>query len=42
VQVSIGPGDKGTKLSGGTREMVLFVEQGEQESSRRFRADGIV
>ena len=38
----IGPGDKGTKLSGGAGEVVLFVDQGEQEGSRGLRPYGIV
>src|SRR5215468_4291832 len=38
----IGPGDKGTKLSGRAGEVVLFVDQGEQKGSCGLSAYSIV
>src|SRR5215510_3222442 len=42
AHVGIGPGDKGTKLSGRAGEMVLFVDQGKQKGSCSLSAHSIV
>src|SRR6266568_5050251 len=42
AHVRIGSGDKGAKLSSGARDMVLFVDLGEQEGRRSLSAHCIV